>query len=48
MVEVFLAAGLSSAERNALLSEAVGARREDLVELLIEHGTDDTSCSVWI
>ena len=32
MVKVFLAAGLISAERNELLSEAVRARREDLVE----------------
>lgn len=31
MVEVFLAAGLTPAERDDLLSEAVGARREDLV-----------------
>jgi hypothetical protein len=41
MVEVFLTAGLTPAERNELLSEAVGARREDMVELLIEHGADD-------
>lgn len=41
MVEGFLAAGLAPAERNELLSEVVGARREDLVELLIGHGADD-------
>jgi hypothetical protein len=38
IVEGFLAAGLTPAERNELLSEAVGAGREDPVELLIEHG----------
>jgi hypothetical protein len=40
VVEVFLAAGLTAAERSALLAEAVRARREGLVELLMEHGAD--------
>jgi hypothetical protein len=40
IVEVFLAAGLSPAERSAVLAEAVRARREGLVELLMEHGAD--------
>jgi hypothetical protein len=41
MVEVFLAAGLTPGERNELLSEAVCARREDMVKLLIACGADD-------
>ena len=41
MVAVFLAADLTPVERNELLADAVRARREDLVELLIEHGADD-------
>ena len=37
MVEVFLAAGLTSTDRNAPLAEAVRGQRENLARLLIEQ-----------